>query len=223
MGPIFSIKHLHELDVKNFDKMTEFYRDCFSGGITLENLKSINNGDVSFMSGVYGNTHIFMCLLQHKEKSVYVSDVCVKKNWRGKGIMKKAFDYITDYYGTKGHYYLTLTASNEMGQGLNQKKRIQIFNKHDFYITSNNVATGLPVSITLTNGKQVMIKSGPLKQEGLTSKYLVEDYDGNRYKIPMNIIESCFTNSWFGGEKVHCPMKKTLKKGGRRLTRNIKR
>jgi hypothetical protein len=72
--------------------------------------------------------------------------------------------------------------------------------------------------VSLTNGKQVNIKSGPLREEGFASKYIVRDSDGNEFKVSMDEIEACFTKSTiFGHSQVHCPMKKTLKKGGKRI------
>lgn len=225
----YSIKSIHEFAEDDFNKVVAFYPECFSGTITLSGSKLLNNGDISVMTVTSGDECIFFCLLHPDKNNIYISDVCVRKAWRGKGVMESAFKYITDYYGKKGKYYLTLTASNENNQGLNQQKRIQIFNKHHFYLSPLHIASSgygsdnlAPISVALSNGKRVNIKSGPLKKEGLKSKYLAKDSLGNEFHVSMDQIEACFTKSLFGENKVHCPMKKSLKpkrKGGlRRIT-----
>jgi hypothetical protein len=221
MNLIFHIKYIDEVK-DNFDEIGQIYPGCFSDKINFEMAKSFNNDDDTYiMFGQINNEYVFMCILKIKHKTVFISDVCVKKEWRGKGILESAFKYIGEYYGKKGKYYLTLTASNNNDNNLNQKKRIKIFNKQGFYISPHNVEENtLPIRVSLTNGKMVNIKSGPLKKEGSISKYLVSDENGNTFRIKMNEIEACFIKSWFSDKKIDCPMKKTLKGGFRRSINN---
>jgi hypothetical protein len=229
MDWVYSIKPIDEFVAPEFHKMATFYPECFDSTLDFDSVKTLNNGAISVMSIRAGEEYIFMCLLHSVKNTIYISDVCVRKAWRGKGVLGSAFNYITEYYGKKGTYYLTLTASNEQNQGLNQKKRMKIFNKHDFYLSPLHIAvsgygTGdsMPITVALSNGKQLNIKSGPLKKMGIRSKYLAADSDGNTYEVSMNEIDSCYTKSLFGTNQVHCPMKKSLKsKKGGRFTRKL--
>lgn len=222
----YDIKLVKDVVESDFNNMVNFYPDCFDGTMNFHTANMLNKGNIYVMSVKYENMYIFMCLLHPVLNNVYISDVCVRKEWRGKGIMESAFKYITEYYGKRGKYYLTLTASKEENQGLNQQKRIKIFNKHDFYLSPTHISVSgygsddnAPISVSLANGQSLNIKSGPLKKIGIKSKYLATDSNGNSFQISMDEIEACFTKSLLGSNQVHCPMKKTLKKGGFRATK----
>lgn len=97
--------------------------DLFKAGskkYTDEELKEIIKKDKEKPIFVYEidekiEGYAFCILINHNSenslcdyKSIYIDDLCVDKNCRGKGIGKKLFDYVLGYAKKLGCYNLTL-------------------------------------------------------------------------------------------------------------------
>ena len=96
-----------------------------------------------------------------KHNYVYLNSICSSKEYRGKGLLKHAINFITEHYKKLGFSSIKLNADNTKNE-LDQKKRIEIFHKVGFTIdpefehwdTKNNY-TVIPTLVELNDNKIV--------------------------------------------------------------------
>ena len=157
---IENIKNINDDILKKLDKSQS---DCWK--ITEMNSsisRKKQNYDVMYM--IENDKIIFSTYINvyKKHKFVYLHSVCALNEYRGKGLFRKALDYIKDYYKKLGFASIKLNAGNEVENGLNQKKRVEIFNKVGFeidpildYYDDNGNYKQTKTKVKLDNGKIV--------------------------------------------------------------------
>jgi len=157
------IKNIKNINDDILKKLDESQSDCWK--ITEMNSslsRKKHNYDVMYM--IEKNKIIFSTYINvyKKHKFVYLNSICASNEYRGKGLFRKALDYIKDYYKKLGFESIKLNADNTDDNGLNQKKRIEIFNKVgfeidpilDYYDDKNNYIQ-TKTKVKLDNGKIV--------------------------------------------------------------------
>jgi ribosomal protein S18 acetylase RimI-like enzyme len=157
---IGNIKNINDDILKKLD---ESQSDCWK--ITEMNSslsRKENNYDVMYM--IENDKIIFSTYINvyKKHNYIYLNSVCASNEYRGKGLFKKALDYIKDHYKKLGFASIKLNVDNTDDNGLNQKKRIEIFNKVgfeidpilDYYDHKNNYIQ-TKTKVKLDNGKIV--------------------------------------------------------------------
>ena len=199
---------------------TMMNRDCQAGKFTLSEIRDTYSKNTDIVYIIEKGEPVYFLLLDrfNKQKTVYIHDVCLNNQYRGKGIFKKSLAFLKDHYSKIGFKSFTLDASDSTKEeGLNQKARIHIFHSAGFDI---NTETGyykesgdyeiIKTVALLDNGDKVEI------QERSGDTYLVKNAKGDEYSITIDKIEKCYDSE---SNQLSCPMILTLPKMGGRKKR----
>ena len=182
----YFIENIKNINDDILHKLDENQSNCWK--ITEQN-SSLNrkkyNYDVMYM--IENDKIIFSTYINvyKKHNYIYLNSVCASNEYRGKGLLRKALNFIKDYYKKLGFASIKLNAGNENDNGLNQKKRIEIFNKVgfeidpilDYYDNDNYIQT--KTKVKLDNGKIVEYNKDIKNQ--VEKCY----YDSTEYACPM--------------------------------------
>ena len=201
---LYNIKDVSDTILNKLDKMIN--RDCQISKYSLLQLRDFaKNTDIAYI--IKKNTPIYVVLLDvfPKHKMVYIHDVCVNKQHRGKGTFKKSLLFLKNYYAEKGYTHFTLDASESIKEEeLDQKSRIHIFHSAGFdintktgYFTKSGNYNTIKTIVLLDNGETVTIQ----KQVG--DRYFVKDATEKGYFINIDQIEKCFSSD---KKQIACPM-----------------
>jgi len=208
---IHNIKDVSDSILNKLDIMTN--RDCQPGVFKLKELRDHHSKNTDILYIIEDDTPIYFLLLDlyPKHKTVYIHDVCVNKNQRGKGTFKKSLEFLKDHYAKKGYKSFTLDASDsEKEAHLNQKSRIHIFHSAGFDI---NTETGyfenstdykiIKTRLLLSNNDKVTVQ----KKRGL--KYQVRNKTGKNYYTTIDQVEKCYNAK---DKQISCPMIMQIKR-----------
>lgn len=211
---IHKIKDVSDKILQKLDTLINTH--CQPGKFTLTDIRDKYSKNMELLY-LFENDIPLYCLLLDifpKHKSVYIHDVCVNKEERGKGLFKKSLSLLKSHYSKLGFKTFTLDASDSTKEtGLDQKARIHIFHSAGFDI---NTETGL----FNQSGNYELFKTIVSLDDG--SKFELQSCDGDNYVVkPINGKETqtinikqivhCYDANL---NQISCPMRLTLKSNG---------
>jgi hypothetical protein len=200
---IHNIKDISDDILNKFTKIMN--RDCQAGKFSLKKIKDLaNNTDMLYMFEDETPVYFLLLDLFEKHKTLYIHDVCVNKEHRGKGIFKKSMGFLKRHYSKKGFTKFTLDASfSKKEAGLDQKARIHIFHSAGFnintetgYFTKSGEYKVIKTNVLLDTGERVEL------QKMVGDKYLAKNKEGT-HLVQIDQIEKCFDAE---GKQLSCPM-----------------
>jgi hypothetical protein len=221
----FVIQNIKNVTDEILDSLNNMMnRNCQAGKFRLRNIRAMYSTNTDILYVLENTEPVYFLLLDlfTKHKTVYIHDVCVGKQNRGKGLFKKSLASIAKHYGKKGFTSLTLDASDSnKEEGLNQKARIHIFHSAGFdinletgYFTESGDYEIIDTTVGLDDGQIVTLKSKTGKS------YKALDKDGNPITIDISQIANCYDGD---SKQISCPMIMTIAKNGGKKTRRNKR
>jgi hypothetical protein len=217
---IYNIKDIKEIPDIILQKLSDVGdRDCQPGKFSLIEIRDKYSKNTDILYVIEKEEPVYFLLLDRfpKHKSVYIHDVCVSMQARGRRLFKRSLGFLKTYYAKQGFTHFTLDASDSTKEaGLDQKARLRIFSGAGFdintetgYYTADGAYEIVPTTVLLSNGETGTVLGRAGDDYSVT-------YEGKQHTVPINQIEKCYDGA---ANQISCPMIMMLPSTGGRSRR----